>query len=142
MSDSSRERWQKRYLDEDLPWDTGKPDRHLLDLVTVRPLKPCRALEVGCGTGTNALWLASQGFEVTAVDIASEAIVQARAKITENTSGIIFLDVDFLSDNIDGGPFGFAYDRGCFHSFDQPDAAPGSLRAWPRRWNPEPSGSA
>ena len=42
--------------------------------------EPCRALELGCGTGTNSVWLAQQGFEVTGIDLAPLAVEQAEQR--------------------------------------------------------------
>ena len=57
--------WDKRYLDGETPWDSGTVCGHLQAGLQDFGIEPCRALEVGCGTGTNAIWLAQQGFDVT-----------------------------------------------------------------------------
>src|SRR5262245_19234876 len=72
--------WNARYAAGDRPWDTGIPDEHLVELVTAGAIAPSRTLEIGCGTGTNALWLAGRGFEVLGIDVAPLAIDRARAK--------------------------------------------------------------
>ena len=109
-------RWEQRYRDEDLPWDTGEPDIHLQQFA--HAFTPGRVLEVGCGTGTNALWLESQGYSAVGVDLSPTAIARARAKAEAAGSGCQFLALDFLEDPVPGGPFGLVYDRGCFHVFD------------------------
>ena len=58
--------WHKRYSDKDTPWDSGQPSRELERILEEGWIKPCRVLELGCGTGTNAVYLAQRGFEVTA----------------------------------------------------------------------------
>ena len=115
---SDPEGWQKRYETGDTPWDTGRPDHNLTDLVKHRPIAPCKALEIGCGTGLHALWLAARGFTVTGVDISPLAIERARSLNEAAEARCRFLAGDFLSETIPRGPFGFAFDRGCFHSFD------------------------
>jgi SAM-dependent methyltransferase len=77
-----------------------------------------RALEVGCGTGTNTLWLAAHGFEALGVDVSPLAIDRARAKMGDGASR--FEVLDFLQDPPEG-PFDFVFDRGCFHVFDAPE---------------------
>ena len=62
--------WNQRYLDGDLPWDSGKEDEHLGRVIEKHCIEPGHALEVGCGTGTNTIWLAQQGFEMTGLDLA------------------------------------------------------------------------
>jgi len=75
-------------------------------------------LELGCGIGTNAVWLAQQGFDVTAVDIVESAIAMAKQKAEQAGVTCRFLVADCTKDALPGGPFAFAFDRGCFHSFD------------------------
>lgn len=111
--------WNERYIAGDLPWDTGKYDFNLAEVVTGRHIKPCKALEVGCGTGTNAIWLSRQDFSVTAVDITEVGIQKAIEKASEAGVECKFYVRDFMRERIDGGPFGFVFDRGCFHSFDR-----------------------
>lgn len=113
--------WDERYRTGDLPWDTGIPDTELVQLVANRPVKPCPALELGCGTGTNAIWLAKQGFQVTAVDISSVAIDMAREKAAGKGADVSFYCADLLSDTISAPSFGFVFDRGCFHSLNSPE---------------------
>jgi len=79
-------------------------------------IAPGRVLEVGCGTGTNAIYLAQHGFEVVGVDIAPLAIENARARAQGRCR---FETVDFLNEAPPGGPFEFVFDRGCFHVFDE-----------------------
>jgi SAM-dependent methyltransferase len=113
--------WDQRYATEDLPWDTGQPDHHLVELVERGTIEPGRVLEVGCGTGTNALWLAARGFEVLGVDISPQAIAKAQAKAEAAGADLEFRTLDFLSAEIDRAPFDFVFDRGVLHVFD--DAA-------------------
>jgi SAM-dependent methyltransferase len=114
----ARRDWNESYAAGELPWDTGRPDEHLVELVTAGGLPAGRALEVGCGTGTNALWLAAHGFEVVAVDFAPRAIDRARAR-AGGAGGCRFEVIDFLAEDPPGGPFDLVFDRGCFHIFDE-----------------------
>jgi hypothetical protein len=52
------------YETGDTPWDIGKPDFNLIQAVTSTPIRSCKALELGCGTGDNAIWLSQQKFQV------------------------------------------------------------------------------
>ena len=58
-------RFEERYKACDIPWDHDTPDVNLIDLVLQRPIAKCKVLEVGCGTGDNAIWLAQQHFDLT-----------------------------------------------------------------------------
>ena len=101
-----------------MPWDTGVPDPQLVEMVKSGAIAPGRTLEIGCGTGTNAIFLAQHDFNVLGVDISDVAVNQARAK----AHGLCRFEVaDFLAAPPTGGPFEFVFDRGCFHVFDDED---------------------
>ncbi len=109
--------WNERYASEEpLPWDTGTPDPMLVELLESHAVAPGRALEVGCGTGTNAIYLAQHGFEVVGIDVSPLAVDKARHK---SRGQCRFEAVDFLNETPPGGPFQFVFDRGCFHTFDE-----------------------
>ena len=115
---SMQDRFQERYEKGDTPWDSGKPDYNLINIVTQKPILSCKATDIGCGTGNNAIWLAQHGFEVTASDVSDTAIQKAQEKATAANVKCTFIVGDFLSQEIADAPFGFAFDRGCFHAFD------------------------
>lgn len=109
--------WDKRYVDGELPWDSGKPDVHLAGVIQAHGIRPGTALEIGCGTGTNTIWLAQQGFAVTGMDISQTAITKAREKASAAGVPCRFLIGDFMVDPVPGAPFDLVYDRGCLHVF-------------------------
>lgn len=115
------ERYRERYKSGDTPWDVGRPDSNLVDVVTQRPVPGCKALDIGCGTGDNSIWLARNGFQVMGTDTSDIALEKAREKATEAGVECSFMQVDFLMSRIEGAPFGFVFDRGCFHSFGSED---------------------
>jgi SAM-dependent methyltransferase len=110
--------WDDHYASDHLPWDTGQPDPHLVELIERGTVKPSRVLEVGCGTGTNALWLAAHGFDVLGVDISLRAIAKAQAKADAADARGRFLVLDFLAAEIEQTAFDFVFDRGVLHVFD------------------------
>ncbi len=109
--------WDQRYVDGTHPWDTGRPDAHLPAVLEAHGVRPGSALEIGCGTGTNAVWLARRGFQVTGVDLSPTAIARAKARAAGAGAEVRLLAADFLVDEVPGRPFAFVYDRGCFHVF-------------------------
>ncbi len=111
--------WNDRYASGDLPWDTGEPDDNLVRFVRSGGVTPGRALEVGCGTGTNASWLAGQGFDVLGVDLSPLAIEKAQARLGERALPCRFAALDFLTGELPAGEFRFVFDRGCFHVFHE-----------------------
>jgi SAM-dependent methyltransferase len=121
---SDQEHWDARYRQPDqAPWDTGRPSAELQRQLAKRKLTPCRAIELGCGTGTNSIWLAQQGFDVTAVDISPTAIERAQAKAVEAGVQIRFLQADVFALPDLGPGFPFFIDRGCYHVVRRVDVA-------------------
>lgn len=112
-----RQDWDEHYAAGPLPWDTGVPDPYLVEVVARLPRG--RALEIGCGTGTNALFLASLGYEVVGVDLAPRAVARARARAAEAGVAVVFQEADVLVDPLPGGPYDLVFDRGCLHVFDE-----------------------
>jgi methyl halide transferase len=115
----SRPDWNERYKEKELPWDTNEPDENLVALIESNRVSPCKALEVGCGTGTNSIWLARHGFAMLGVDISQEAVDRATKKKEGQTLSCDFTQRDFLHDESLPQSFDFVFDRGCFHVFDQ-----------------------
>lgn len=99
------------------PWDTGVSPPELFEFLEQQ--EPGRAIDIGCGTGTNVITLARAGWRVTGVDFAPRAIKLARQKLErEGIQAELFVrDVTRL-DGIDG-PFDLAFDLGCFHGIPQ-----------------------
>lgn len=122
-STTTAEDWQRRYLDGDMPWDSGRVDRELRQVASAPETGP-RALELGCGTGTNAVYLAEQGWDVTAVDLAPQALMRAqqRAAAAQNAGRFAggaqpprFVVGDVTQLDAVTGPFDLVFDRGCYH---------------------------
>lgn len=113
----SQRDWDEHYAGGPLPWDTGAPDPSLVELLGRLPRG--RALEIGCGTGTNAVYLAGQGYQVVGVDLAPRAVALARARAAEAGADVAFHVVDVLADPLPGGPYDLVFDRGCLHVFDE-----------------------
>jgi methyl halide transferase len=115
--------WNDRYRDGNLPWDTGRPSSELQRVISKHGIKPCRALDIGCGTGTNSVWLAQQGFEATGIDLAPLAV--ERAKELAQAAGVVahFVVADVLRLPDPDQPFAFFFDRGCYHAVrrDEPN---------------------
>jgi SAM-dependent methyltransferase len=109
--------FKRSYKSGDTPWDIGKPDFNLIQTVTATPIEPCRALEIGCGTGDNAIWLSQHEFDVLGTDTSEIAIEKAKEKALKAKVQCAFLVSDIVTSRVEGAPFGFAFDRGCFHTF-------------------------
>lgn len=101
------------------PWDIGRAQPALVELAD-EGLVRAPVLEVGCGTGENALALAARGLTVVGVDAVEGAIAEARGKAEERglTSVARFEVRDIMADAAVGGTFGTVIDSGFFHALD------------------------
>ncbi len=112
------QRWlfEWRYWRGRTPWDTNTTPPEVMEFL--KDARPGRALDLGCGTGTNAITLARQGWQVTGVDFAPYAIRAARKKASKAGLEIDFRvgDVSDLSDL--SGRYDYALDIGCLHALD------------------------
>lgn len=110
------ERWDRAYRQgARAPWDTGRPSSDLRQAIAEKWVTPGRALELGCGTGTNAVYLAQSGFDVTAMDLAPTALAIARQKAAAAGVKVRWLWADVLNPPTYLPKFDFVYDRGCYH---------------------------
>ena len=115
---TEKDLYRKRYKSGDTPWDVGKADFNLIEVVTQKPIPSCKVLDIGCGTGDNSIWLGQNGFQVIGTDTSDIALQKAEEKAYKIHVKCSFKLVDFLREEIEGAPFGFVFDRGCFHSFN------------------------
>jgi len=103
------------------PWDVGRPQPAFVEVVRARELNKGRVLDVGCGTGENALYLAANGFSVIGVDLSSPAIAAARAKAAERKLKVEFQVGNALSLDFKNSVFKNVIDSGLFHTFPDND---------------------
>ncbi len=85
-----------------------------MKVVNAGAVKRCRVIDLCCGSGSDAIFLAQKGFDVTGVDIAPTALGQAQRKASAARVSVQWLLADVLaSPKLE--PFDFIYDRGCYH---------------------------
>ena len=89
-----RAAWNARYAGKELVWSAG-PNRFLVS--EAGGLPPGRALDLACGEGRNAIWLAEQGWQVTGVDFSDVAIEKARAIAAKRGVDVDFRVADLLA---------------------------------------------
>jgi SAM-dependent methyltransferase len=106
--------FERAYRRGRTPWDTGVTPPEVVEEASA--MEPGRALDLGCGTGTNVLWLAQHGWTAVGVDHSPIAIESARRR-ADWTSGAMFVegDVTRLAELQVDGPFDLILDIGCFH---------------------------
>lgn len=106
--------YRQKYVTGDAPWDSGVPNAELVRAIETARLPGTTALELGCGTGTNAIALARHGYRVTAVDLVDVAIARGREKACR--AGV---EVDFRAGDLTrmdlGGPYDVLFDSGLYH---------------------------
>ena len=127
MSESSETKpltlldWDAMYREGTPSWETGCPSQELVRVLDEGLVPPGTTLEVGCGTGADAVYLARQGFEVTAVDASPQAIERARHRARLEAAPVCFLLADVFELDQPADPFDFIYDAGFYHFIRQAD---------------------
>jgi len=119
----AQQRFTERYLEGTTPWDTGISPPELMEAISGPHALPAgRALDIGCGTGTNSLTLAMRGWQVLGVDFAEPAIVQANIKaaneydeITRMGGSVRFLCADVTCLEAPSIAYTLVFDLGCLN---------------------------
>jgi SAM-dependent methyltransferase len=110
--------WDASYHHGPAPWDIGQPQPVIARLVSESGFTGA-VLDVGCGTGENALLIASQGLSVLGVDVAETALAIAREKAKDRGIQVEFAAADALHLERLGSKFQTVLDCGLFHTFNR-----------------------
>ena len=89
----NREHWDERYGTEELIWK-AEPNRFLVEELDA--LAPGRALDVACGEGRNAVWLASKGWRVTGADFSRAGLAKAQRLATDRGVEVTWVEADVV----------------------------------------------
>jgi ubiquinone/menaquinone biosynthesis C-methylase UbiE len=122
-----RDRFEGYYAAPRAPWDIGRPQRAFVKAAdAIRG----RVIDIGCGTGDLALWLAERGCTVTGVDFLEKPLEWARQKAAERGLSMNFLQMDAVAVGEIPERFDAVTDCGLFHTFDDAgrNAYVGALR--------------
>ncbi len=109
--------WDASYHDGPAPWDIGRPQPAVVRLAAEAAFSSA-VLDAGCGTGENALYLASLGYSVLGVDVAETALGIARKKAAERRLDVEFAAADAFELDRLGRRFETVLDCGLFHTCD------------------------
>jgi SAM-dependent methyltransferase len=109
--------WDASYRDGRAPWDVGGPQPAIVRLASKGGFSGT-VLDAGCGTGENAVHVASLGLSVVGVDVAETALAMAREKADERGLVVEFAAIDALALQRLGRRFETVLDCGLFHTFD------------------------
>jgi SAM-dependent methyltransferase len=108
--------WDSFYADRSrqIPFFVPKPDENLVSYLDQGLVSGGRAMDLGCGAGRNAVYLAGRGFDVTAVDLSVTAIEWARERAAAAGVEVDFHRGDAFTLEL-AGQYDLIYDSGCFH---------------------------
>jgi 2-polyprenyl-3-methyl-5-hydroxy-6-metoxy-1,4-benzoquinol methylase len=116
MESSDLEHIYRDLPPEKIPWNRPEPPEVLVKAIAGGRVKPCKAVDLGCGVGNYSIWLAEQGFDVTGIDIAHAAIDLAQARAARKGVHPKFLVTDLSADHLHlPGPFEFAFEYEVLH---------------------------
>ena len=110
--------WDESYHDGPAPWDIEAPQPAVVRLADAGAFAGA-VLDAGCGTGENALHIASLGLEVLGVDVARTAVSMAQEKAAARGLTAAFATADALHLNRLGRTFDTVLDCALFHTFDR-----------------------
>lgn len=99
---------------DDIPWEIAEPPKELVRVLDEKIIFPCKALDIGCGTGNYSIFLALRGFEVTGADISERALDLAGIRAKEANVKVQFLRVDMLHEALHE-QFDFILDYSLLH---------------------------
>ena len=119
---SSPAAWSETYRTGDhCVWDHASPSTELIGYILGARLPAgARVLDLGCGTGADAIFLAKQNFEAHGVDFSKEALRLAEQRAGELDVSVDWRECSALNTPFDDGYFDLITDRGCFHHIAGP----------------------
>jgi methyl halide transferase len=107
--------WDAIYREGTPVWETGEPAAELIRFLDEKRVGRGSAIDIGCGTGADAVYMVRCGLEVTAVDSSPTAIERARVRAEQEDALPRFVLADFFEFAQSAGTFDFAYDAGYYH---------------------------
>ncbi|KKI91320.1 methyltransferase [Bacillus sp. SA1-12] len=109
--------WNTFYSDRErgVPFFINVPDENLVSYFDRNLLKPGKVLELGCGPGRNAIYIAEKGCTVDAVDLSQETLKWGKERAAEKNVSVNFINENIFDLQIEEGTFDIVYDSGCFH---------------------------
>ena len=107
--------WDRVYREGRPPWETGAVSGELVKLLSEGIVPVGRVLEIGCGTGANAVCFAKNGFEVTALDSSPTALERARRRGRMENAPVHFILDDVYRFAKKSEPFDLVFDAGFYH---------------------------
>lgn len=109
--------WNGFYKDREknIPFFVNKPDENLVRYFDAGMVKPQKVLELGCGPGRNAIFLAEKGCSVDAVDVSEQSIDWAMERTKKCGIEVNYILEDIFMLQVEEATYDLVYDSGCFH---------------------------
>ena len=109
--------WNEFYKNQSkpIPFFVNKPDENLVSYFASKQIRPGNVLELGCGAGRNAIYLAEQGCSVVGVDLSEKALEWAKQRTQGMDINIEWICANIFDVALQENSFDFIYDSGCFH---------------------------
>lgn len=123
-TEKTRRRWENTYREnplEELPWEEGRPAAELVALIESGVVDKGPVLDICCGSGNNAVYLAKQGYTCHGIDISTTAVGYAQQQAAKTGVSCQLTSGNALALHYPDNMFTLVFDRGCFHSFSPGD---------------------
>jgi 2-polyprenyl-3-methyl-5-hydroxy-6-metoxy-1,4-benzoquinol methylase len=117
LAEREHQKWQSFYGDraKPCPFFVEHPDENLVQWIDEGLISPGRAIDIGCGHGRNAIYLARRGLAVEAVDYSESAVAWAGERVAEAGVAVEIIHQQVLGLQLTAGTYDLVYDSGCFH---------------------------
>ena len=117
LTEEGADRWDEFHADHTrpIPFFTDAPDENLAEWLEAGLITPGRVLELGCGHGRNAAYLAGLGCDVDAVDFSAKAIERARERPRPAAGSVTYQCCSIFDAQLTEGSYDLVYDSGCLH---------------------------
>ena len=112
---SKKEIFEKAYNQPRAIWTRPEPPEEIIELVENGNIKPCKAIDIGCGEGYYSIYLASKGFQVTGIDISEKAIQYAKENAAKKGVNVKFIARDIADLGNLKEKFDFVLEWGIMH---------------------------
>lgn len=110
-----KEIFEKIYEKPGAVWTRTEPQQELIELVEKGKIKPCKAIDIGCGEGWYSIYLASKGFDVLGIDLSEKAIQYAKKNAANEMVNVRFVAMDIADLDKLKEKFDFVLEWGVMH---------------------------
>ena len=115
LMSKDKEIFEKVYKSSGAVWTKSEPPKELAGLIETGKIKPCKVLDIGCGEGFYAIYLALKEFDVTGIDISENAIKLAKENMAKEDEKIKFIAMDIADLDKINDKFDFIFEWALLH---------------------------